>query len=343
MNIASLFNKSFLALSKENELELCYLFGNNLKNINYMKLKKPWFSGFLFQILVFFFKLFRNFSFFDSTIREKPILIYSGTKNQFQSLESTIKSLRYTKLRFNYIVAKNVEYKNSNYQITTLKFSFKISLVCIALFLKRFYSLYFKLLKKNYKTQISWYLNLFCESYSYVPYFLNLLSQSKPKLVIIANDHSLDCRCLRLAAETLNIKTLYIQHASVTKIFPALEFDFALLDGFVAYETYKSCYKKKNNNKRIKKNAAKCKVLLTGQKKIIYTSRKKINFKNLHIGLAINALDDINYVIALLDHLSLMNIKCVVRPHPGQSLVFIKKLKTYIKDNRWITWSDPKK
>ena len=118
-------------------------------------------------------------------------------------------------------------------------------------------------------------LNLFCGAYSYVPYFINILSKTKPKLVIVSNDHSLNCRSLRLAAQILGIRTLYIQHASISNIFPPLEFDYALLDGLVSYKKYVSCYEKNKNNNRVKKNAIKCKVLLTGQKKYIYKYQNK--------------------------------------------------------------------
>ena len=41
MNIFKLLNQSKLALIKENEIELAYFFGKNLRDINYMKLKNP--------------------------------------------------------------------------------------------------------------------------------------------------------------------------------------------------------------------------------------------------------------------------------------------------------------
>ena len=184
---------------------------------------------------------------------------------------------------------------------------------------------------------------MFCEAYSYVPYFLDLLTKAKPKIVIVSNDHSLDCRSLRLAAEILGIKTLYFQHASVSNIFPPLEFDFALLDGSIAYKTYISCYKNNKNNSRVKKNAKKCKVLLTGQKKFIHKNLKPFRFKTLFIGLAINELDDFSHLSLLLNNLSLAKVKCSVRLHPNQDLSFVKELKKYMKNKNWIIFSDSKK
>ena len=57
MNIFKLLLQSKLALTRESEIELAYFFGEHLKDIEYMKLKKPWYSGIFFQILAFFAKI----------------------------------------------------------------------------------------------------------------------------------------------------------------------------------------------------------------------------------------------------------------------------------------------
>ncbi|MDC0373172.1 hypothetical protein OAN04_05505 [Candidatus Pelagibacter ubique] len=343
MNIFKLLHQSKLALTKESELELAYLFGEHLKDIEYMKLKKPFYSGIFLQILAFFGKVLFNLSFFSESVTKNEIFLYSGSLNQFNSSISIVKSLRKNKYKFNHIINKNLDKKNLNYETIRLKFSFKVFSVAIILFLTRFLSLYSKLKKKNRIVQISWYSSLFCEAYSYVPYFLDLLTKAKPKIVIVSNDHSLNCRSLRLAAEMLGIKTLYLQHASVSNIFPPLEFDFALLDGSIAYKTYLSCYKKNKITNRIKKNAAKSRIILTGQKKIIHTNLKKFRIKTLQVGLAINTLDDFSHLSLLLNNLSLAKVKCSVRLHPNQDLSFVKELKKYMKNKNWIIFSDSKK
>ena len=343
MNIFKLLLQSKLALTRESEIELAYFFGEHLKDIEYMKLKKPWYSGIFFQILAFFAKILINLSFLSDNIIKKKIFIFSDSLNQLNSTKGIIKSLRKNKHKFNHIINKNIEQKNLDYKVIKLKFSLKIFLVTIILFLTRYLSLISKLKKKNRKVQISLYSSLFCGAYSFVPYFLDLLSKTKPKLVIVSNDHSLNCRSLRLAAEILRIRTLYIQHASVSNIFPPLEFDFALLDGSIAYKTYMSCYKKNKITNRIKKNAAKSKIILTGQKKIIHTNLKKFRIKTLQVGLAINTLDDFSHLSLLLNNLLLAKVKCSVRLHPNQSLSFVKKLKNYMKNENWIIFSDSKK
>ena len=63
MNILTLLHQSKLALNKESEIELAYLFRGNIKNIDFIKLEKPWYSGFFFQIIAFFGKMLTNLSF----------------------------------------------------------------------------------------------------------------------------------------------------------------------------------------------------------------------------------------------------------------------------------------
>ena len=149
MNIFKLLHQSKLALTKESELELAYLFGEHLKDIEYMKLKKPFYSGIFLQILAFFAKITINLSFFSDNISKRKILIFSDSLNQFNSTKGIIKSLRKNKHKFNHVINKNLDKKNLNYETIRLKYSFKVFSVAIILFLTRFVSLYSKLKKKK--------------------------------------------------------------------------------------------------------------------------------------------------------------------------------------------------
>ena len=61
-----------------------------------------------------------------------------------------------------------------------------------------------------------------------------------------------------------------MQHASVSEIFPLLEFDYALLDGEIAYIRFIQIATKSKTKvqKKTKQNVSECQILLTGQKKI---------------------------------------------------------------------------
>ena len=261
---------------------------------------------------------------------------------KFNSVKSTLESLDANGDEFFITASKNVIPKNLFFKDTiSLKYNFKIIFCSLILFFSRVIPLYFKLKREKRDYEIAVHFNLFCEAYILVPYFLNNLKKIQPKIVLVSNDHHVFSRSLRLSAEILNIKTLYAQHASVSKVFPPLEFDYALLDGNVAYKTYLDCYQiQKKINSRIKKNVTNCQVFLTGQKKMVIKKNKEKKLKGIHIGLAVNPFDDFYHVNKILDHFSRMNVKCVVRTHQSQTLLFIKKLKIYIKDKDWLCWSD---
>ena len=77
--------------------------------------------------------------------------------------------------------------------------------------------------------------------YAYLVYFHRVSSELTPSFVLTANDLNPSNRALLAIAHQLEIRTVYLQHASVTKIFPALRVTYAFLDGIWAMETYKQC------------------------------------------------------------------------------------------------------
>lgn len=77
------------------------------------------------------------------------------------------------------------------------------------------------------------------ESVHYYNNALHILEQGRPAACIFTNDINPKSRALLLAAKKLDIPTIYIQHASVSKYFPPLAFDLALLDGEDTHSKYK--------------------------------------------------------------------------------------------------------
>lgn len=133
-----------------------------------------------------------------------------------------------------------------------------------------------------------------------------IINNFKPKILVLANDHSPMNRCLFLAATELKIKTIYLQHASVTDKFPKLNFDYSFLDGKESFEKYGSISKRGSR------------VILSGSSrfdKFYNNSRKKDKNK---IGIAINQFDDFGIVKKLcLDLKKKSYINIIVRPHPN--------------------------
>lgn len=342
MNFFKLIRQSQTAFVKESELELGYLFGKKLKEIEYMKLKKPKYSGVFFRSLVFFYTVLRNFSFSSENTSNKAIYVFAGTDNQFNSLKPTLEALQVKGDGFYLSVEQGV---SENYRefngAQPVKFSLKVALAGFALFLRRAWPLYRKLKREKREVEISWHFSVFCQAYIFVPYFLDVLQQIQPGLVVMSNDHNVNNRSLRLAAEMLGIKTLYMQHASVSEIFPPLEFDYALLDGKLAHQVYLHCYEvQEGTNPRIDKNVANCQVVLTGQKKPVVQVKQDTQLDGVQIGLAVNQIDDFHCVQAMLDHLAPMQLKCIVRTHPFQNPVFLEQLQSYMQDKAWLSWSN---
>tara|TARA_E500000331_G_scaffold326141_1_gene344053 strand:- start:288 stop:1073 length:786 start_codon:yes stop_codon:yes gene_type:complete len=259
MNSFKLFKLSNLALCKESELEIGKIFNNPLISKTYAKKNDKFFPLFFNAGLSFVYRVLKKLILFEKK-NPKSIYIFSGTLNQYNSIKPVLR----------FLSKKNYSFNN----LKRVKFSTKIVIISFALFLVRGLPLHLNL-KKKYKNKTYWYLYKLTESYMFIPYFLEELDRIQPKLIILSNDHSIYARSLRITAEILEIKTLYIQHASVSKIFPPLEFDYALLDGNVAYQNYIACYRAQKKNLRIKKNAANCQVLLSGQKKKNNQSNQK--------------------------------------------------------------------
>ena len=348
MNFFKLIIQSKLCISREDEIELNYLFGKKFnyiyskrsKEFEFEKKKQPRFTGIFFQSLIFFYKLFQNFKFSKKNFREKPIYIFSSSLNQLNSMKSTIEALKIKGDNFHLTVFKNLLEKNRQEVMTAVQYTLKVLLVSIYLFTTKAFHLFIRLKREGKNKEISWYFHKFCETYIYVPFFLEELQKIRPKLVLISNDHTVQARSLRISAEILGIKTLYMQHASVSEIFPPLEFDYALLDGEIAYQIYTNCYKiQDKKSEKIKQNVSECQILLTGQKKLVFKKIKK-KYSRLRIGIATTKQDNFNFVRKLLDSLKSIQIQCIVRTHPSQSLIFIEKLKHHMKGNDLLTWSN---
>lgn len=69
---------------------------------------------------------------------------------------------------------------------------------------------------------------------------LDILKDLKPEAIVFTNDHFYKMRALMWAAKTLEIPTIYIQHASINEYFPPLKYDLALLEGRDTVEKYQA-------------------------------------------------------------------------------------------------------
>jgi hypothetical protein len=152
---------------------------------------------------------------------------------------------------------------------------------------------------------------------------IRILKRHTPSVIIFSNDHLITSRSLIKAAKKLNIKTIYIQHASVSKFFPKLDFGLALLEGQNTYDIYK------------KYGKISSRVELIGMPKIddysgLINNSKKVSV----IGIAYNQVDDIKIVTELIRKLKIhfTDKKLIIRKHPNDTRVLNSKHKISVSN-----------
>lgn len=152
-----------------------------------------------------------------------------------------------------------------------------------------------------------------------------VLHKVAPKLLILANDHSSMNRCFLRNAAVMGIKTMYVQHASVSDEFPPLQFDYSFLDGRVSFEAYKNTSKPGSV------------VCLSGPCRFDYM-KEYLSGKGVFIGISVNEFDEFERVKKLCLLLKDSgHDKIKVRPHPSMG----DWNRTWFNDNG-ILFSTPK-
>ena len=149
-------------------------------------------------------------------------------------------------------------------------------------------------------------LTLLHKAYGLTSLFTSLIKKQKPLQVVFTNDHTPEARSFILACKVAGVKTTYIQHGSVSKYFPPLEFDLALLESQYSKDIYTSNKKSNSIIELIgipKLDNVICKI----------RDRKLIN----KVGLAINQNDDLRKVDKLIEALIQNDYKVILRKHPA--------------------------
>ena len=134
-----------------------------------------------------------------------------------------------------------------------------------------------------------------------------MLDKYNVKVLVLANDHNDINRCLIFNALEKGIKTVYVQHASVKRGFPRLDFTYSFLDGKESLEKYLYDGKPKGE------------VYLSGGVRFdsLYDKIVKRNYETKRIGIAINMLDDFEKIKSLCLFLKNNNYNdLILRPHP---------------------------
>ena len=178
------------------------------------------------------------------------------------------------------------------------------------LFLPYLWFKYFRCSKKEKKI-VCYYLIDFIITPGLSWFYSKILNRYRPQCVFLSNDHRVLTKTMILACEKRNVKTLYVQHASVSYAFPELHFTYSFLDGMDSLDKYTSDGK-----------ITKGDVFLFGAIRYDFLSSYRVK-RNLSkrncIGIAINEIDD-NAIVdsicnKLLNHFPNINIR--IRSHPG--------------------------
>ncbi len=167
-----------------------------------------------------------------------------------------------------------------------------------------------KLYKKSNKEDKSLIIKYFTRlwtTYGLYKVAGEMLDKYNVKVLVLANDHNDINICLIFNALEKGIKTVYVQHASVKKGFPRLDFTYSFLDGQESLDKY--LYAGKPNGE----------VYLSGGVRFdsLYNKIVKRNEEVKKIGVAINMLDDFEKVKNLCLFLKKEGYNdLILRPHP---------------------------
>lgn len=325
-------------LEQESETWLAYLFGQQLENISHLTRSRPRFKGLFQRFCVHCFFLIRHLVFRqpDALKARADYLVFAGSANQMSSLEGTTDALKETASRVVEIGnAELLHTEDLHARFIPVGFTVVDIAKSLVLLLCNGPAMYKELQKKR-PAAIRNYFDNFCSVYTHLVYFDRILRQTKPNFIITANDHNPSNRSLLAAAHYLGIKTVYLQHASVSSLFPALRVNYAFLDGRYALETYRECEK---NQPETQRKVPMPKVLLTGQKKhLVRTGSNQTKTIGIALTVLDNATSAIRFVKALVD----LGKEVRVRWHPGQSQRDIKLYRTAFDDMPLVTVSNPK-
>ena len=155
---------------------------------------------------------------------------------------------------------------------------------------------------------------------------VGIIKRTRPRLVVIANDHSIENACLIRACSAEQVKVLYVQHASVTTNFPPLRVDYAFLDGEESFEKYYN----------VGPILSTCFLLGAVRFDSIKT---KEPISSIHaIGVAINQFDDEIKIENLVIKLKENGYRVVLRPHPAMDLVYYQNFCSRLK----VDFSNPR-
>lgn len=321
----------------ESEIWLAYLHGQKYEELKHLSESHKKYKGAFTRFSIWLYLLIKQTSLrFKPNKKKCKFLIYSGTINQKNAIEQTVEALRNRNQSICCIAPNGMLSKSDLTSQTYMIKTYGILELFKSLFLLAFrFNALRKQLKEKSKNLIRNDFNVFLNVYSELVYFDKLLSMTEPQYVVVSNDHSEPNRALLALARYKKIKTVYMQHASVSKLFPALNVDYAFLDGNFSLNIYRNC---EENFKVGTKKIENRKIFLSGQKKKLQVLTKNVDMK---VGIALNALDSVEESMELVGYIMKSGFQLKLRWHPGLSKRIIVDLRKKLEEYG-VEISDPK-
>ena len=178
--------------------------------------------------------------------------------------------------------------------------------------LYRFPFIYYQF-KKKYGKKAWWYADYIFKAVGQYEASRYFIQKHQPAYIVFANDHTVFPRAMLLAAKSLGVPTIYVQHASVTPYFPPLDFDLSLLEGQATLDQY------------AQNGAVQGEVRFIGMPKFDpYASLRNKQTRVKRVGICCNKLDKTADVEALVAYLvaQLPELAFTFRPHPADERTF---------------------
>ena len=245
---------------------------------------------------------------------QKSVLAFWGTRNQETALSPSLNELQRRDIKIHAFRGTNADQATVNYETvhTTHQNGMLVILKSLPLLALRLPQLFAQ--KRNVPhIPLAALAVTFTAPHRALVFFDRAVRKIRPDLVIVSNDHELQNRCLISVARMYGIPTVYLQHASVSPLFPALSFDYAFLDGEISLELYLQCEKNKPHTLALPQRTN---VILSGVKRPL-SSKPSTSLQSSRIGVALNSNISTETAVRLLSFLSSRGFSCRIRLHPG--------------------------
>ena len=257
---------------------------------------------------------------FRPNLVEKEVLVFAETVNQHVSLKPMVVALGD---RCRYVQVAHFEEPMEMGAALLLERKFELTFLdWISALLKSTILIPHVLLEsRRYSGGLrQFYVRQLFRSCGYWYWLKSLLRQSPSRWVLTANDHNPLNRMLCALSNRDGRKTAYVQHASVSDIFPPLDFDVAFLDGQVSMDIYERIAG------QLEKAFAAGQICLCGtQKRVV--GCEGVNASGV-MGIATSSLTELDVAQELISRLSSEGWQIVLRSHPTEAP---ERLDAYLK------------